>query len=157
MEVETMEMFNPSHPGELLREEMGDNLTVTELARKVGVSRTQMSMILNGRAGISAPMSLKLDEMFKKSDGFFYRVQQGYDLAQARQERARSASLAKKGKSTHPDFAAAKVYIRKATHKAAARKWEDTHGGDFSELVETLLKKYVSEASTQNASLRKAS
>jgi hypothetical protein len=55
------------------------------------------------------------------------------------------ASLALQGtaKSTHPDFAAVKVFVRKRTHKAAARKWEDEQGGDFSDLVEKLLSEYL--------------
>jgi addiction module HigA family antidote len=79
-----MQMFNPCHPGELIREEMGKSITVTALAKHLGVTRSHLSMILNGRAGISALMSLKLDETFDKSDGFFFRIQEGYDLAQAR-------------------------------------------------------------------------
>lgn len=42
-----MEMYNPSHPGRLIREEMGDRITVTALARHLGVTRAQLSMILN--------------------------------------------------------------------------------------------------------------
>lgn len=79
-----MEMFNPCHPGELIREEMGDRLTVTALAKHLGVTRAHLSMILNGRASISPMMSLKLDQAFRKSDGFWLRVQHGYDLAQTR-------------------------------------------------------------------------
>ena len=41
-------------------------------------------MILNGRSGISAPMSLKLDDAFATSEGFWLRLQTNYDLAQAR-------------------------------------------------------------------------
>ncbi len=79
-----MPMFNPPHPGECLREEMGDTLTVTALATHLGVTRAHLSMILNGRAGISPLMSLKLDEAFHKSDGFWFRMQNQYDLAQAK-------------------------------------------------------------------------
>ena len=79
-----MEMFDPCHPGELIRASMGRKITVTALAELLDVTRAQMSMILNGRAGISPLMSLKLDEAFNKSHGFWYRVQAGYDLAQAR-------------------------------------------------------------------------
>jgi hypothetical protein len=46
-------------------------------------------------------------------------------------------------KSRHPDYTAVKIFVRRQTHKAAARKWEDTNGGDFSDLVETLLQKYL--------------
>ncbi len=79
-----MEMFNPCHPGELIRGEMGDWLTVTALAKHLGVTRAHLSMILNGRASVSPAMSLKLDQAFRKSDGFWLRVQHGYDLAQTR-------------------------------------------------------------------------
>jgi addiction module HigA family antidote len=79
-----MEMYNPSHPGRLIRSAMGTSVSVTALAKHLGVTRAHLSNILNGRAGVSALMSLKLDETFGKSEGFFFRVQQGYDLAQAR-------------------------------------------------------------------------
>ena len=79
-----MEMYNPSHPGRLIRSAMGKSITITALAKHLGVTRAHLSVILNGRAGVSPLMSLKLDEAFSKSDGFFFRVQQGYDLAQAR-------------------------------------------------------------------------
>jgi antitoxin HigA-1 len=89
-----MEMYNPSHPGRLIREEMGDRITVTALARHLRVTRAHLSMIINGRAGLSALMALKLDEAFEKSDGFYWRVQSGYELAKARRvKRARVKSL----------------------------------------------------------------
>jgi len=89
-------MFNPPHPGEGLREEMGESITVTALAKHLGVTRAHLSMILNGRAGISPLMSLKLDEAFDKSEGFWFRLQHQYDLAQARKmKRKRIPSLQK--------------------------------------------------------------
>jgi len=48
------------------------------------------------------------------------------------------------GKSSNPDYEPVKLYVRKKTRKDATRKWEDADGGDFSELVEHLLKKYLS-------------
>jgi antitoxin HigA-1 len=78
-----MPMFNPSHPGKILRIAMGESITVTALAKHLGVTRAHLSMILNGRAGISPLMSLKLDEAFDKSQGFWSRLQYQYDLAQA--------------------------------------------------------------------------
>lgn len=88
-----MAMFNPSHPGEILRQYMGHDLTVSALADHLGVTRANLSMILNGRSGISAPMSLKLDDAFGTSEGFWLRLQTNYDLAQARRT--------KKGKIRH--------------------------------------------------------
>jgi hypothetical protein len=46
-------------------------------------------------------------------------------------------------KSKHPDYEPVKIYIRKDTRKRAWRKWEDVAGGDFSELVQQLLEKYL--------------
>jgi len=79
-----MTMFNPPHTGRLIREEMGEVLTVSALAKHLGVTRAHLSMILNGRAGVSALMALKLDEAFEKSDGFYWRLQSAYELAKAR-------------------------------------------------------------------------
>jgi hypothetical protein len=46
-------------------------------------------------------------------------------------------------KSKHPDFEAVKVYLRSTTHKLARRKCEDEGQGDFSDLVESLLQRYL--------------
>ena len=48
------------------------------------------------------------------------------------------------GKSSNPDFEAVKLYVRRQTRRAAERKWQDDTGGDFSELVEHLLSRYLS-------------
>ena len=53
-------MFNPAHPGKVLREYLGA-LTVTEAAARLGVTRAALSRILNGSAGISADMALRLE------------------------------------------------------------------------------------------------
>jgi hypothetical protein len=46
-------------------------------------------------------------------------------------------------KSRHPEYTPVKVFLRRETHKAAGRKWEDADAGDFSDLVEQLLRKYL--------------
>lgn len=46
-------------------------------------------------------------------------------------------------KSTDLEYRAVKIFIRDETHKIARRKWEDAAGGDFSDLVEMLLQKYL--------------
>lgn len=80
-----MPMFNPCHPGEILREYMGDAVTVSALAKHLGMTRANLSMILNGRLGISAAMALKLSEAFPNSNPeFWLNMQTNYDLAQAR-------------------------------------------------------------------------
>jgi addiction module HigA family antidote len=79
-----MPMFNPSHPGSILRQYMGEKITISALAKHLGVTREHLSTILNERAGVSPVMALKLDEAFGTSDGLWYKLQTNYDLAQAR-------------------------------------------------------------------------
>ncbi len=78
-----MVMFNPPHPGRIVRLAMGKSITITSLAKHLDVTRSQISTIVNERAGISPLMGLKLDEAFDKSEGFFAGLQADYDLAQA--------------------------------------------------------------------------
>jgi addiction module HigA family antidote len=79
-----MPMFNPSHPGPILRHYMGEKITISALAKHLGVTREHLSTILNERAGVSPVMALKLDEAFGTSDGLWYKLQTNYDMAQAR-------------------------------------------------------------------------
>ncbi|MCP5347674.1 MAG: HigA family addiction module antitoxin [Gammaproteobacteria bacterium] len=85
-----MQMHNPPHPGEVLRElclePMG--LSVTEAAEALGVSRKTLSSILNGRAGISPEMAIRLSKAFDTSPESWLNQQQQYDLWQALQSSA---------------------------------------------------------------------
>ena len=49
------------------------------------------------------------------------------------------------GKSSNPDFEKVGVYVRTETRRKAERKWEDHAGGDLSDLIETLLSKYIKD------------
>jgi addiction module HigA family antidote len=90
-------MINPSHPGSVLRESMADKITISALAKHVGVTREHLSTILNERAGVSPLMSLKLDEAFGTSAGLRYKMQANYDLAEARRvKRAKVRPLFRK-------------------------------------------------------------
>jgi addiction module HigA family antidote len=83
-----MEMYNPSHAGRLLRLHMGEEVTVSALARHLGMTRANLSMILNGRLGVSALTAIKLAEAFPKTDArFWMNAQLNYDLAQARKRK----------------------------------------------------------------------
>ena len=64
-----MKMHNPPHPGEVLRKLCLEpmNLTVTDAARSLGVSRKALSSILNGRTGISPEMAVRLSIAFDTS------------------------------------------------------------------------------------------
>ena len=75
-------MHNPPHPGEVLREWLSD-ITVTEAARRLGVTRVALSRVLNGSAGISADMDLRLAKALGTSPGSWYAMQGNFDLWQA--------------------------------------------------------------------------
>ena len=81
-----MEMFNPPHPGEILREECLKplRLTVTAAAKELGVSRGSLSELLNGHNGISADMAIRLEKAGWGSAKSWLRNQVSYDLWQAR-------------------------------------------------------------------------
>ena len=88
-----MRMFNPPHPGEVLREYLGE-LSVSEAAGHLGVSRVTLSRVLNGRAGISADMSLRLSEALGTTPELWLGMQAQYDLSRAaRQRRKKIAPL----------------------------------------------------------------
>ena len=77
-----MKMHNPPHPGEGLRELCLEplELTVTEAAESLGVSRKTLSAILNGRAGISPEMAIRLGKAFDTSAESWLNQQMQYDL-----------------------------------------------------------------------------
>mgnify|MGYP002737854720 CR=1 FL=1 len=80
-----MRMHNPAHPGQVLREYLGE-LTVTEAASRLGVTRAALSRILNGSAGISADMALRLRDALGTSAEMWINMQTQYDLWQAEQK-----------------------------------------------------------------------
>ena len=82
-----MLMHNPPHPGEIIREFCIEplSLTVTEAARALGVTRKTLSTLLNGRAGISPEMALRLSRVFGRTPEGWLRLQTQFDLWQAEQ------------------------------------------------------------------------
>lgn len=86
-----MKMHNPPHPGEILKELCLDPLgvSVTRAAEALGVSRKTLSAILNGRAGISPEMAVRLSLAFGTSAESWLNQQTQYDLWQAEKERKR--------------------------------------------------------------------
>ena len=84
-----MKMHNPPHPGEILRELCLEplGLSVTDAAEALGVSRKTLSSILNGRAGISPEMAVRLSIAFDTSAESWMNQQTQYDLWLAEQDR----------------------------------------------------------------------
>src|SRR5260370_35168996 len=75
-------IFNPAHPGEVLRDYLGE-MSVKEAASRLGVTRAHLSRILNGHAGITAAMSLRLSAALGSSPEFWLRTQVQHDLWRA--------------------------------------------------------------------------
>ncbi|WP_350282835.1 HigA family addiction module antitoxin [Nitrosomonas sp.] len=86
-----MFMYNPPHPGEVIRELCLDplGLSVTEAAEALGISRKTLSAILNGRAGLSPEMAIRLSIAFDTTAESWLNQQTQYDLWQAEQRRTK--------------------------------------------------------------------
>ena len=86
-----MRMHNPPHPGEILKalclEPLG--VSVTDAAAALGISRKTLSSILNGRAGISPEMAVRLSIAFDTSAESWLNQQTQFDLWHAEQSRKR--------------------------------------------------------------------
>lgn len=79
-------MHNPAHPGEVLREWLPEGMTVTQAAKDLQVSRVTLSKVLNGKAGVTAGMALRLSAWLGTSPDVWLGMQTQYDLWQAEQE-----------------------------------------------------------------------
>lgn len=82
-------MYNPPHPGEILKELylLPLKLTVTEVASGLNVTRKTLSALLNGRSGVSTEMALKLAESFDTTPEHWLNLQQTYMLSKAKKEK----------------------------------------------------------------------
>ena len=80
-------MQEPPHPGAVVLHECMEplGLGVTESAAKLGVSRSQLSAVVNGRSGISAEMAIRLSKAFGGSATMWVRLQANYNLSRAMQ------------------------------------------------------------------------
>lgn len=85
-----MAILDPPHPGRLVRQECLESLglTVTEGATALGVSRQALNNLVNGRAGVSAEMAVRLAYAFGGGAETWLRMQASYDLAQVRMREA---------------------------------------------------------------------
>ncbi len=83
-----MTMHRPSHPGEIIREEVLNplGLDVTKSAAVLGVTRPALSRVLNGKAALSPEMALRIEKAFGPKADHLMRIQLAYDMARARQK-----------------------------------------------------------------------
>ena len=81
-----MTMKNPPHPGLSVRHDCIEplDLTITEAANILGVTRQALNNLINGKGGISPEMAIRLDKAFGGGAETWLRLQMAYDLAQAR-------------------------------------------------------------------------
>ena len=88
-------MYKPPHPGEVLRDGVftGTGITVTDFARRIGVTRVTLSNLLNGKNGVSADMAMRLAAALGGSAESWLHMQAQYDLAAS--EKALKKVLAK--------------------------------------------------------------
>ena len=86
-----MHMKNPPHPGRIVRQECIEplGLSVTEAANALGVTRQTLNNLVNGRAGVSPGMAIRLSKAFGSSPEVWLGLQMEYDLAQAEKKAGR--------------------------------------------------------------------
>ena len=78
-------MHNPAHPGAVLKEWLAD-VSITQAAEHLGITRAYLSRILNEHASISADMALRLSVLLGTSSDMWLNMQSAYDLWQAAQK-----------------------------------------------------------------------
>jgi addiction module HigA family antidote len=78
-------MHNPAHPGQVLREWLPEDMTVTRAAEELQISRVMLSKVLNGKAGVTAGMALRLSTWLGTSPDMWLGMQTQWDLWQAEQ------------------------------------------------------------------------
>lgn len=80
-------MHNPPHPGEVLRDTVLVEISVTEFAQRLGVSRVALSRVVNARAAVSAEMAIRFAAALGGSAESWLSMQSAYDLWQASRKR----------------------------------------------------------------------
>ena len=89
-----MSMRRPTHPGAGIRDDLAElGWTVTEAARRMGVRRENLSLLIHGQIGVSPKMALALERVGISNAEFWMRRQAGYDLAQERLRQERECSV----------------------------------------------------------------
>jgi len=90
-----MEMKNPPHPGELIGDTLEElNISVTEAARGLGITRQQLHNVIAGRSGITPEMAVKLEKAIGSTADTWLRMQMHYDLARVRKQDIKVQRLA---------------------------------------------------------------
>lgn len=83
-----MSMFNPPHPGRIVRRECIEalGLSITDAAKVLDVTRQTLNNLVNEKAAVSPEMAIRLEKAFGGTADAWLRMQAAYDLAQARKK-----------------------------------------------------------------------
>lgn len=102
--VQGLRMKNPAHPGGFVKSEIIEalGLSVTDAAHVLGVTRPALSALLNERAHLSPEMALRIEKAFGVSMDTLMRMQNSFDIAQARKRESEINVLPFKGKAQGP-------------------------------------------------------
>ena len=81
-----MNLARPAHPGQFIRMEIIEslNLSVTQAARILGVTRAALSALLNGRSALSPDMALRIEKAFGPKTDTLLRMQTAYEIVETR-------------------------------------------------------------------------
>lgn len=105
-ETHGFRLKNPPHPGGFVRSEILEpmELSVTAAAEALGVTRAALSALINGRASLSPEMGLRIEKAFGVSMETLMRMQNSYDIAQARKREGeiKIARYVPKSELKHP-------------------------------------------------------
>ncbi|WP_129647320.1 HigA family addiction module antitoxin [Peristeroidobacter agariperforans] len=82
-----MKMHNPPHPGSVLRDTVLREMTVTQFAKRLSVSRVMLSRVVNNRAAVSAELAIRLAAALGGSAETWMRMQVAYDLWHAQKRK----------------------------------------------------------------------
>ena len=99
----TKPMFNPPHPGSVLKDAVrGLKLTVSQAAERLGVDRVSLSRVLNEKAAVSVEMALRLAKALNTSPDVWLGMQQAHDIWQAKQRMKHELSCVRRFAPTQP-------------------------------------------------------
>ena len=108
-----MPMKNPPHPGRIVRQECIEplGLSITEAAERLGVKRQTLNNLVNGKAGISPQMSIRLSKAFGSRPEVWLGLQMQYDLARAEKTAHRGIPLSRSQSSSEAASASSNAGI----------------------------------------------
>jgi addiction module HigA family antidote len=102
--TQNFRLKNPAHPGGFVKTEIIEplELTVTQAAKVLGVTRPALSTFLHEHSSLSPEMALRIEKAFGVSMDTLMRMQSSYDIAQARKKEGEIEVARFKGKPSNP-------------------------------------------------------